>query len=68
MKRILIGAAVIGFSAFALASPANAARGVSLCEPVPASEVTWPAGGPAYNFEQAPPANDRAFEKVCNFE
>lgn len=36
----------------------------SICVPVPAANVTAPAGGPGYGFVAGPPASDHAYEHV----
>ena len=56
---------LVGAAPAVAAPPGPSGIGTSLCQPVPAEEVTVPAGGPRYNFVQPPPAAVTAFERVC---
>jgi hypothetical protein len=71
-RKVLAGLVVAG--ALTLAGAASAGASVppgpggngtpSICVPVPAANVTTPAGGPLYGFVFAPPVSDQANEHV----
>ena len=71
-RQALAGLVVAGAVALVGAVPAGAhvppgpgGKGTpSICVPVPAANVTTPAGGPGYGFIGGPPASDRAYESV----
>lgn len=74
IRKAALGLAAAGALTLVGAAPSSAAppgagagKGTSLCHAVPADAVTFPAGGPGYNFVQAPPATESAFVQVCDF-
>jgi hypothetical protein len=69
-RKALAGLVVAGALTLAGAAPAGASGGPSgngtpsICVPVPAADVTAPAGGPGYGFVYGPPASDQGYEHV----
>ena len=64
---IVAGALTLAGAAPASASvpPGPGGKGTpSICVPVPAANVTTPAGGPGYGFIFGPPASDQAYDRV----
>lgn len=72
-RNTLVGLVVAGAVTLAGTAPAGAntppgpgGNGTpSICVPVPAHNVTTPAGGPGYGFFGGPPASDGAYESVA---
>jgi hypothetical protein len=71
-RKALAGLVVAGAVTLAGIAPAGAnvppgpgGNGTpSICVPVPAADVTTPAGGPRYGFVFGPPASDQAYDHV----
>src|SRR5689334_18380101 len=62
-KKLLgfgIALSIMGVTAVPAFAQTVSGKGTSLCHAVPAVDNTFPAGGPGYNFQQAPPASDTA--------